>query len=156
MPVQRLQQGLANQTTFVAYKSLLVIIEYVISSPPAALLLNQSQRGHPVKDKRRRTQDGGAGKKAACAWRQKASKYISAKLPGLRLRSGRITYIECLEMQGVQGVPKSARERNLLNLMSCLPEPQPQTLNFNFNAISMSILNLSCALRIHRIPYRRP
>ena len=72
----------------------------------------------------------GSGPKPECLWRQKHLDYINEEFPAGFLEppnTDRITYVQCLELQGVPG-PRSARERNLLNLVTALPAAQPLKL----------------------------
>ena len=69
----------------------------------------------------------GPGPKPECIWRRKHLDFITKEFPEDFLQPpsmDRITYVQCLELQGVPG-PRSARERNLLNLVTALPLAQP-------------------------------
>ena len=66
-------------------------------------------------------------RRQVCAWRQHAQDYIKLKLKRDEFHDhekAKITYIQALELQG-QEAPQSARERNLLNLISLEPKLHP-------------------------------
>ena len=62
----------------------------------------------------------------SCSWRRKHAQFIQRYIPDLDMKNqdGRITYLERMEMMGLQG-PTSARERNMLNLVALHPETTP-------------------------------
>lgn len=62
-----------------------------------------------------------------CEWRQSAKNFIEGKLGddfmssmNNDMMSSRITYVQCIELQGVAG-PASPRQRNALNIIANLP-----------------------------------
>ncbi len=61
-----------------------------------------------------------------CEWRKKALKFVEKHfgLDILEMVSTRLLYTDCLLLAG-QAAPTSARERNLLNIVSRLPKAQP-------------------------------
>lgn len=81
-----------------------------------------------------------AGGLPTCAWRQKAAAFIQVKLPHLSLAQehGRITYIELIEFQTGQ-TTQSARERNLLNLLSYMDPDTPMQRSLAALDLSQSI-----------------
>jgi len=75
-----------------------------------------------------------------CSWRRKNLEFSKKHLPHMDLKNqeGRLTYIEVLEMMGLDA-PQTARERNTLNLVALLPKAQPLDT-------SLAVLDLSQAL----------
>ena len=110
---------------------------------------------HPCKCKK-----CGSGPVPACIWRKSHRDFITQEFPEDFLQppnTDRITYVQCLELQGVPG-PRSARERNLLNLATALPAASPlkHTLQVVDKGQSIErmglpftlVLNLSAAITI--------
>ena len=62
----------------------------------------------------------------ACRWREKALKFIDDHFGSSFISEEvcKLTYVQTLELAGLPG-PSSARERNLLNLISYLPQCSP-------------------------------
>lgn len=71
----------------------------------------------------------------SCAWRQKAIQFMAKRLPHILpdAEDGKLSYIQLLELHNIP-CPASARERNLLNIMSYICKPLDR---------SHSILDLS-------------
>ena len=82
-------------------------------------------------------------KTARCAWRQHACDYLMKKMPNLLndpQEAHKMTYCQVADYHGGSCLPKSARERNMLNIISRLPKTQP---------LDSTVANLDISQAIH-------
>ena len=80
---------------------------------------------------------------ARCAWRLHAATFVSKKMPSLLSdpqEVRKMTYCQVAECHGVVSLPTSARERNMLNLVSRLPKVYP---------LASTIANIDLSQTIH-------
>ena len=73
-----------------------------------------------------------------CSWRAKAKKYLADHELQRAAADGCLTYIQALELID-QDVPKSPRERNMLNVYALLPAAQPLRSTMMIMDISQAI-----------------
>ena len=82
-------------------------------------------------------------KTARCAWRQHACDYLVKKMPNLLndpQEAHKMTYCQVADYSGGSCLPNSARERNMLNIISRLPKTQP---------LNSTVANLDISQAIH-------
>lgn len=80
----------------------------------------------------------------ACTWRAKAADFMKKVMPELKVshEEGKLTYVEYLEMHGLQG-PESARERHLLNVVARHPKVSPLEHSLAVTDVSQGIDRLT-------------
>ena len=81
---------------------------------------------------------GRTGEVRTCDWRNKATQFIADNEMEWVKTDGALTYIQALEMIGMK-VPKSARERNMLNLFARLMKVHPLRETMMIMDISQAI-----------------
>ena len=102
--------------------------QHVLLSSPCSCKLDPFQlcSAHPCKCKKCNGTD------TTCAWRQTHKQFMTKMLASHGVPIGdvvqwfndKMTYVALIELMGYPG-PKSCRERNMLNIMSLLPDVQP-------------------------------